>query len=61
MCIMLILFIGYRSYVLGSEVAGERIDCLPPSNVGVKNEWTYKREPPIRLHVVDKYNIPCFA
>jgi len=55
------LFIGYRGYIRGSEVAGERIDCLPPSNAGVKNEWNCKREPPIHLHVVDKYNILCFA
>jgi hypothetical protein len=36
---------------------GREVDHPPPSNIEVKNQWSYTFHPPIRLHGLDKNNL----
>ena len=51
-----LLFNGYQGSLPGAKRLGREVSHLPPSNVEVKNEWSYTCSPPIRLHGVDKDN-----
>ena len=42
----------------GTKRPGREVNHSPPSSDEVKNEWSYVSTPPIRLHGVDRENVP---